>query len=264
MHPCCRTHNRPWIPEAATPLASMRASRRYCLEQMAGVVAATAAEPGASAQGILAAAARAAPAAALRKFVAVRTAGSSMHGGVCIQQAAVHTFLRELRGMPLYAAVAPALPPPRTASSGSLDEVLATNCYTIGGGTGGCDSSDGEAGGCCAPATGPGGAAAGGQQADEGACALQAAQQQQQQQQGSVAGASAAHSSPALAASGAEPAVREDLSRERACMLLLMSPKEVWREIGDAALRDEVLALLDAKPHAGGVQGWRRGDALLG
>ncbi|PRW61025.1 Glutathione gamma-glutamylcysteinyltransferase 1 [Chlorella sorokiniana] len=81
-----------------------RQASRYTLEHMAGVVAAAAAAPGATAQGILTAAACGAPAAALRKFIAVRTAGSSTHGGVCIQTAAVHTFLRELRGTPLFAA----------------------------------------------------------------------------------------------------------------------------------------------------------------
>ena len=222
---------------------------RYALEHMAGVVAAAAAAPDATAEGILVAAARAAPASALRKFIAVRTAGSSTHGGVCIQTAAVHTFLRELRSTALFAAVAPALPLPRTASSGSLDEVAATNCYTHGSG----------AEGCCGPAAGPGDEVAGIQHATDSACALQAAQQQQQQQQqqprseshDSLASTAAASSSPALAASSAEPAVREDLSRERACMLLLMSPKEVWREISDERLRGEVLALLDTGAHSG-------------
>ena len=229
---------------------------RYTLEQMAGVVAAAAAAPGATAEGILVAAAHAAPTAALRKFIAVRTAGSTTHGGVCIQTAAVHTFLRELRAMPLFDAVAPALPLPRTASSGSLDEVAATNCYTQGPGGEGCC---GEANGCAQPAP---------------ACALQAAQEQEEQRRqqsaadpqhahqqhgqqhrseshDSLASTAAASSSPALAASSAEPAVKEDLSRERACMLLLMSPKEVWREIGDERLRGEVLALLDTAAHLG-------------
>lgn len=260
---------------------------------MAGVVSGAAAAPGATAQDILVAAARAAPLAALRKFIAVRTAGSTTHGGVCIQTAVVHTFLRELRGMPLFAAVAPALPPPRTASSGSLDEVTATNCYTPGPG--------GE--GCCGPAAGQCEAGAG-QQTPEPACALQVAQQQEeqrlqhqatgdlqhsQQQQAagdpqpaqqqhaqqqhlqqqrseshdSLAATAAASSSPALAASSAEPAVREDLSRERACMLLLMAPREVWRQIGDERLRGEVMALLDTGAHAGEASSWRCPSLLL-
>ena len=261
---------------------------RYALEHMAGVVAAAAAAPDATAEGILVAAARAAPAAALRKFIAVRTAGSSTHGGVCIQTAAVHTFLRELRSTALFAAVAPALPPPRTASSGSLDEVAATNCFTNGSGTEGC----------CGPAAGPGEEVAGIQHATDSVCALQAAQQQQQQQQqrqqhsvvdgqhaaqqgmqqqgkqqqqqqlrseshDSLAATAAASSSPALAASSAEPAVREDLSRERACMLLLMSPKEVWREICDERLRGEVLALLDTGAHSGRANAAWAGPARL-
>lgn len=215
---------------------------------MAQVAAAAAAAPGATAESVLAAAAAAAPLPALRKFVAVRTAGSSTHGGVCIQTAAVHTFLRELRGMALFGALAGTLPPPRSLSSGSLDEVLPSNCYTNGG----C----GEGEGCCAPAP------AAEQQAASppgSPCALLDAQQQEQERQllrdppeDSLAATAAACSSPALAASAAEPAVREDLSRERAAMLLLMSPREVWREIGDERLRGEVLALLDTAAHSGG------------
>lgn len=227
--------------------------RRYILEQMAEVVAAAAAAPGATAEGVVAAAAAAAPALALRKFIAVRTAGSSTHGGVCIQTAAVHTFLRELRGMALFGAVAGALPPLRTLSSGSLDEVLPTNCYTSGG----CGEGQGGEG-CCAP-VGPAEQQAAGSSPGS-PCAMQDAQQQRQRDssEDSLAATAAACSSPALAASAAEPAVREDLSRERAAMLVLMAPREVWREIGDEQLQGQVLALLDTAAHSGGMQrlGW--------
>ena len=230
---------------------------------MRGVIAAAADVPEATAAGVVAAAAAAAPIAALRKFIAVRTAGSSTHGGVCIQTAAVHTFLRELRGMPLHAAVAAAAAEAARRDGGStLDTVLATDCYS-------------SPGGGCGPSRTP--AAAAGQA--WAACAVEPAstpqqEQQERQQQGQrqapgtaaaatssdaeadeLRATAAASSSPALAASAAEPAVREDLSVERACMLLLVAPKEVWREIRSERVRDEVLALLDTSAHSGGGQG---------
>ena len=70
--------------------------------------------------------------------------------------------------------------------------------------------------------------------------------------------AAAASSSPALAASAAQPAVVEDLTRERVVMLLLMAPREVWRrevpaaeDAGRRSLRAEVEALLDTAAYAG-------------
>lgn len=301
---------------------------------MGGVIASAAAEPGASAGSIVAAAAAAVPLPALRKFVAVRTAGSSTHGGVCIQTAAVHTFLRELRGMPLFASVTAALPP-ATPRSRHVDEVPATNCYTgtkagcwpapngtasssccdsgsaagagggkaagaagsaaggaagaAAGGAAGVSASAGRAAGgaaAAAPELAMAAAAPGGERHAEqqwDACAVQSAQQAVAGQQAgpegqpdsqpgvpaalpavdmpavdmssyassdSLAATAAASSSPALAASAAEPAVKEDLSVERACILLLMAPKETWLEVGDEKLRQEVLALLDVSLHS--------------
>ena len=75
--------------------------------------------------------------------------------------------------------------------------------------------------------------------------------------------AAAASSSPALAASAAQPAVVEDLTRERVVMLLLMAPREVWRrevpaaaalegdDEGRRSQRAEVEALLDTAAHSG-------------
>ena len=202
------------------------------------------------AQEAAAKAGAAAPLGALRRFIAVRTAGSVTHNGVCIQTAAVHTFLRELRGMPLYAAVAAAVPP--ADAGGEVDTVRADSHHS-----------------CCAPPQH-------GQQLNGSSDSGNPQRpQQQQQRQGEaspaqqhqqaaadLAATAAASSSPALTASGAEPAVQEDLSVERACMLLLMSPKEVWRQIGDEALRGEVLALLDTSLHAGARASWLADHAV--
>jgi glutathione gamma-glutamylcysteinyltransferase len=63
---------------------------------------AAAEEPGADVEHVIAAAVRGAPVEAVKKFVAVRMAGSSCKGGVCTQTAAIETFLNELRLLPLY------------------------------------------------------------------------------------------------------------------------------------------------------------------
>lgn len=179
--------------------------------------------------------------------------------------------------MPLFAAVAPAVQ--QAAAPGSaelLDHIQSGPCScaapevrpggTPYGGTGGSATGNGlEA--AIAAAAAPRPVPAAGQQP----------QQPGQMQQGAAGAAApspppsvqgtpstltpscssddlqataAASSSPALAASAAEPAVREDLRAERASMLLLMAPKEVWQEIGDGQLRQEVLALLDTSLHS--------------
>lgn len=181
-------------------------ARDYLEARLRLVVAAAAAAPGATAESVVHAAAEAAPHLALKKFIAVRTAGSSMHGGVCTQRRAIDLFLRELRGMPLHAAAAPGVPP------ASPVDISGSNCWDAA----------------------PGGSRAGEQRADEGNCAAALdVQQQAGQQQGSAAAAGAlghqegmaASSRHAMLASSAEPAVKEDLSVERACMLLCMAPK---------------------------------------
>ncbi|KAI3424114.1 hypothetical protein D9Q98_009475 [Chlorella vulgaris] len=277
--------------------AEWQQSTRYLEQQMPARILAAAAAPAATAIDVLAAALAAAPTASLRKFVAVRTAGSATHGGVCVQTAVVRTFLTELRSMPLFGELAAALPQWRQQCGGGVDELVATNCYTPG--SAGC-GDDSAAVGCCGPApSGPRGVAVGveaaaqlqqqtdrqqhaGQLPEQEQTQQQAGRQQtwqqpQEQQQTEVQQAeqgggqealcappgplpsspsadlratAAAASSPALAASAAEPAVREDLSLERACMLLLMAPRELWRGIPDERLRGEVLALLDASSHA--------------
>lgn len=209
------------------------------------MVQAAAAAPGATPASVLSAAASAAPAAALRKFVAVRTAGSATHGGVCVQAAAIQTFLLELRGTPLFDAVAAAVP--RRDGSADLDAVMPTNCYEPG--SAGCgDPADG----CCHPANDAGMAAS----AQQPGCAAEAAPAEAAgaadgQPAADLAATAAASSAPALAASAAQPAVREDLTAERAAMLLLLAPREVWREVGDEALRRGLLALLDTSSHSG-------------
>lgn len=207
------------------------------------MVAAAATAPGASPQSLVAAIVAAAPLGTLRNFIAVRTAGSSMHGGVCVQKAAVHTFLRELRSMPLYTAVAAAMPPP--------EDVPVLSSAADGGSSAGAAMAEQQCG--CPPV--PTGEQR--QQQD-----VQPPQQQQHDcgpPAGGLQSDAAACSTPALAASGAQPAVMEDLSRERACLLLLMSPREVWREVPDAALREGLLALLDTSMHAGGRMGGGEG-----
>ena len=61
-----------------------------------------------AAESVIGAAALAAPLAAVKKFLAVRTVGSCS-GGTCIQTAAIETFLNELRSMPLFAVINNAL-----------------------------------------------------------------------------------------------------------------------------------------------------------
>lgn len=294
---CCQQPpiNRPLLHLSSRSPAG---PHRYLEQQMPARILAAAAAPAATAIDVLAAALAAAPTASLRKFVAVRTAGSATHGGVCVQTAVVRTFLTELRSMPLFGELAAALPQWRQQCGGGVDELVATNCYTPG--SAGC-GDDSAAVGCCGPApSGPRGVAVGveaaaqlqqqtdrqqhaGQLPEQEQTQQQAGRQQtwqqpQEQQQTEVQQAeqgggqealcappgplpsspsadlratAAAASSPALAASAAEPAVREDLSLERACMLLLMAPRELWRGIPDERLRGEVLALLDASSHAG-------------
>mgnify|MGYP001810719988 CR=1 FL=1 len=243
----------------ASPLILLQ--HRYMMEGLAAEVSAAAGRPGATAASIIAAAATAAPLPALRKFVAVRTAGSNTHGGVCVQTAAVHTFLREVRSMPLFATVAAALPP-ATPRSRHTDELAATNCYTSGTG-------------CRPPVEGAAGAAAARSGAhverqldartppppppQRAGSGLRGGSSEASASHDSLAATAAASSSPALAASAAEPAVKEDLSVERVCMLLLASPREAWQElVADQQLQQEVLALLDTSAHAGesGMQRW--------
>lgn len=237
----------------------------YVREELGEVVTAAASAPGASAADVVGAATAAAPLHALRKFVAIRTAGSTTHGGVCIQTAAVQTFLRELRGMPLHAAVSAALQP-ATPRSRHVDEVLAINCYNSGQG-------------CCPTGSDGAAAAAEAQRREQrgDACALGAAQPWEAQQaqrgaeaappreasaaaflashsSGSLADTAAASSSPALAASAAEPAVKEDLTVERVCMLLLTAPGAAWRGLPSEALRADMYALLDTSMHSGARQ----------
>ena len=47
--------------------------------------------------------------------------------------------------------------------------------------------------------------------------------------------------------------MQEDVTAERVCMLLMMAPLDVWQEIKDGDLRDEVLNLLDTTNHKGGL-----------
>jgi hypothetical protein len=96
-----------------------REAFRYVEEGVGAAAAAAAAAPGATAAGVVAAAAAGAPAAAVRRFVAVRTAGGGCSSGVCTQEAAVNTFLQELRGMPLFAAVQQGLADAAAAAGGA-------------------------------------------------------------------------------------------------------------------------------------------------
>lgn len=61
---------------------------------------------GATAKSVIGAVAAAAPATAVKKFIAVRMAGNSCNGGVCTQTEAIDTFLHELRSMPLFQVIA--------------------------------------------------------------------------------------------------------------------------------------------------------------
>ncbi len=64
---------------------------------------------GADVDSVIASAVHAAPVDAVKKFIAVRMAGNSCNGGVCTQNAAIETFLNELRLLPLYAVIAQTL-----------------------------------------------------------------------------------------------------------------------------------------------------------
>jgi hypothetical protein len=82
----------------------------YAENGVAAKSAGAAAElPGADVESVLAAAVRAAPVEAVKKFVAVRMAGNSCNGGVCTQTAAIETLLNELRLLPLYSKISEVL-----------------------------------------------------------------------------------------------------------------------------------------------------------
>lgn len=59
----------------------------------------------------------------LTTFLAMRTVGSSCHGGVCTQTKAIETFLKELRMTPLYAVVSTVVP-----STPDIPHIHTSNC----------------------------------------------------------------------------------------------------------------------------------------
>eukprot|EP00887_Chlorella_sp_A99_P006936 scaffold2.g6936.t1 len=200
--------------------ASWHAARDFLERRLRRVVAAAAAAaPGAAAAGVLRVAAEAAPHDALRRFVARR---------------AIDLFLRELRAMPLHAAIQPGVPP------ASPVDISGSNCWSVEQGLQQVEAPE--------PAAPPGQCVL--QRANEAAageacCQAEAAAAPAADTATGTAAESAATSRHATLASSAEPAVKEDLAVERACMLLLLAPRDVWREIPDPQLREEVLAMLD-------------------
>lgn len=235
-------------------------AHQYIEQQVLGVVREAASLPGATPASVLGAAAAGAPLAAVRQFMAVRTAGNSCNGGVCTQERAIELFLKELRGMPIYSAVAAAIPPQQPPPQ---RQAAATHT--------------------CAEASAKAAAHAAGKAAIPGATPVTTVEQQQQQYpslelaipgseppkaspqqpsqapsdlqplpqpQPQAAARSAATSSHAVAASSCvNPAVQEDVTPERLCMLLMMAPRDVWQEVIDGTLRHEVLNWLDTAAH---------------
>ena len=120
--------------------------------------------------------------------------------------------------MPLYAAVAPVVPPAPAAEQQAA--AAAAAAVAAAEATDYCSGEATEAG-MALPAQQQG------VSLQQQHTQAQQAQQQQQQQQQQESAASSSHA--VAASSAAEPAVQEDVTAERVCMLLLMAPRDVWQ-----------------------------------
>jgi glutathione gamma-glutamylcysteinyltransferase len=185
----------------------------YAENGIAAKAAGAAAEvKGATRESVIAAAVRAAPCEAVKKFLAVRMAGNSCNGGVCTQNAAIETFLNELRVLPLYSVITKALAVSTTAAATSSDdheerEDQEKNSETK-------DDND--------------------QSRDE---------EDEEYHNGVL-------SKNASKISSAKPAVPGALLAERLTMLLLLAPARSWENsITSETLRNEVHKLLDLSSH---------------
>ena len=166
-----------------------------------------------AAESVIGAAALAAPLAAVKKFLAVRTVGSCS-GGTCIQTAAIETFLNELRSMPLFAVINNAL---QTVVAPTNENENEKNAINECGGT--LNSEE----------------------------LLQILEEIEEECGGITTTTTTTTTTTSL------PAVPGSLLAERLTTLLLLTPNEAWHQqqlpFADA-LRAEILSLLDVSSHA--------------
>jgi glutathione gamma-glutamylcysteinyltransferase len=85
--------------------ASWQEASDYMTTEMPAAAATAALQRDARPENVIVAAVAKAPLPAFRKFLAVRTVGSSCNGGVCTQKGIVDTFLHELRSMELFRTI---------------------------------------------------------------------------------------------------------------------------------------------------------------